>query len=51
MDEGRSGWQLQGNRRKGWIHDPTIIFAIEQGTADRGAVAPQSGPVLIGRAP
>jgi hypothetical protein len=36
--------------RKGRIHDPTIIIAIEQGTAERGAVAPQSGPVLIGAA-
>jgi hypothetical protein len=31
-------------------YDPTIIFAIEQGTAERGAVAPRSGPVLHGRA-
>jgi hypothetical protein len=31
-------------------YDPTIIFAIEQGTAERGAVAPRSGSILHGRA-
>jgi hypothetical protein len=31
-------------------YEPTIIIAFEQGTAERGAVAPQSGPVLIGPA-
>jgi hypothetical protein len=51
MDGCSSGCQLQGNRRKGWIHEPTIIFAIEQGAAERGAVALQGGPVLIGHFP
>jgi hypothetical protein len=32
-------------------YEPTIIFTIEQDTAERGAVALQSGPVLIGPAP
>jgi hypothetical protein len=32
-------------------YEPTIIFAIELGTAERDAVAPQGGRVLIGPAP
>ncbi len=50
MDEGRSGCQLQRNRER-MDYEPTIIFAIEQGTAKRGVVALQSGHVHIGRAP
>jgi hypothetical protein len=40
------GLPASGKPPKGWIHEPTNIIAIEPG----GAVALQTGPVLIGRA-